>query len=72
MPKAVHASQARLLTDIPNIDKSIAQDLRGLGVNTHADVAAKGFINGGPALPWWHFTVQRKAKNFLLNKKDRE
>ena len=90
MPKASQASQALVLTDIPNIGKSIAQDLRGLGVNTPADVAAidptatyealrtpmgarhdpcvldtflaaKDFMNGGPALPWWHFTPQRKA-----------
>ena len=40
MPKALHASQALVLTDIPNIGKSIAGDLRGLGVNTPADVAA--------------------------------
>ena len=40
MPKAAHASAAQTLTDIPNIGKSIAQDLRGLGVNTPAQVAA--------------------------------
>ena len=39
MPKASIASQARVLMDIPNIGKSIAQDLRGLGVNTPAEVA---------------------------------
>jgi DNA transformation protein len=90
MPKATHASQAKVLTDIPNIGKSIAQDLRGLGVTTPAQVAAmdpiavydalrtpmgqrhdpcvldtflaaKDFMNGGPALPWWHFTPLRKA-----------
>ena len=38
--KATTASEARVLTDIPNIGKSIAGDLRGLGVNTPADVAA--------------------------------
>ncbi len=90
MPKAANASQARVLTDIPNIGKSIAQDLRGLGLNTPADVAAmdpvatynrlrtpmghrhdpcvldtflaaKDFMNGGAAKPWWYFTLQRKA-----------
>ena len=40
MPKAAHASEAHVLTDIPNIGKSIAQDLRGLGVTTPAQVAA--------------------------------
>ena len=40
MPKAAHAAQARELTDIPNIGVSIAQDLRGLGIQTPADVAA--------------------------------
>jgi hypothetical protein len=94
MPKAAHASEARVLTDIPNIGKSIAQDLRGLGVSTPADVAAmdpiamydalrtpmgqrhdpcvldtfvaaKDFMNGGPAQPWWHFTPQRKANKLI-------
>ena len=40
MPKAIQASQARVLTDIPNIGTSIAQDLFGLGIATPADVAA--------------------------------
>ena len=40
MPKATQASQAKVLTDIPNIGVSIAQDLRGLGITTPADVAA--------------------------------
>lgn len=90
MPKATHASEARVLTDIPNIGKSIAQDLRGLGVTTPAQVAAmdpmaaygalrtsmgerhdpclldtflaaKDFMNGGAARPWWKFTATRKA-----------
>lgn len=94
MPKATHAAQARVLTDIPNIGKSIAGDLRGLGVNIPADVAAmdpiatyealrtpmgarhdpcvldtflaaKDFMNGGVALPWWHFTPLRKAQKLI-------
>ena len=94
MPKAAHASQVKVLTDIPNIGKSIAQDLHGLGVNTPAQVAAmdpiklydalrtpmglrhdpcvldtflaaKDFMNGGPALPWWHFTPIRKANKLI-------
>jgi hypothetical protein len=94
MPKATHASQARVLTDIPNIGKSMAGDLRGLGVSTPADVAAmdplatyealrtpmgqrhdpcvldtflaaKDFMNGGPARPWWNFTAQRKANKLI-------
>jgi DNA transformation protein len=40
MAKAQTAAQARVLTDIPNIGVSIAQDLRGLGVCTPQDVAA--------------------------------
>jgi DNA transformation protein len=39
MPKAETAAQAHVLTDIPNIGVSIAQDLRSLGVHTPADVA---------------------------------
>lgn len=98
MAKAACASDARVLTDIPNIGKSIAQDLRGLGVHTPADVAAmdpmatyealrtpmghrhdpcvldtflaaKDFMNGGPAQPWWHFTAQRKALTGTFNRK---
>jgi DNA transformation protein len=94
MAKAAHASQARVLTDIPNVGKSIAGDLRGLGVHTPADVAAmdpigmydalrtpmgqrhdpcvldtflaaKDFMNGGPAQPWWHFTPIRKAQKLI-------
>ena len=94
MPKAAHASEAWVLTDIPNIGKSIAQDLRGLGVSTPSDVAAmdpvamydalrtpmghrhdpcvldtflaaKEFMNGGPVLPWWHFTPIRKANKLI-------
>jgi len=40
MAKATRASEAKVLTDIPNIGVSIAQDLRGLGVSTPAEVAA--------------------------------
>jgi DNA transformation protein len=94
MSKAVFASQAHVLTDIPNIGKSIAGDLLGVGIHTPADVAAmdpvaifealrapmgqrhdpcvldtflaaKDFMNGGPALPWWHFTPLRKAQNLI-------
>lgn len=94
MPKAANASEARVLMDIPNVGKSIANDLRGLGVNTPADVAAmdpmamydalrtpmgqrhdpcvldtflaaRDFMNGGPALPWWHFTPLRKAQKLI-------
>jgi DNA transformation protein len=38
MPKALHAEQARTLTDIPNIGKSLAADLRILGITTPAEV----------------------------------
>ncbi len=39
MPKAESAALAKVLTDIPNIGVSIAQDLRSLGINTPQDVA---------------------------------
>lgn len=38
MPKAIHAEQARVLTDIPNIGKSLAADLLGLGITTPQQV----------------------------------
>lgn len=40
MPKADTAAQVRVLTDIPNIGVSMAQELRGLGITTPTDVAA--------------------------------
>ena len=96
MPKATNATQAKVLTDIPNIGKATAQDLYSLGANTPAQVAvmdpismydalrtpmgqrhdpcvldtflaAKAFMNGGPALPWWHFTPLRKAQKLIPN-----
>lgn len=76
MAKAAQASQVRLLTDIPNIGKSIAQDLIGLGIRTPMGqrhdlcvldtfLAAKDFMNGGPAQPWWHFTPLRNANKLI-------
>ena len=38
MAKAMHAEQVQKLTDTPNIGKSIAQDLIGLGVTTPEQV----------------------------------
>ena len=38
MPKAVIAAQAVQLTDIPNIGRSIAADLRQMGIHTPQDV----------------------------------
>ena len=40
MPKASHAEQARVLTDIPNIGKTVAADLRGIGITTPQQVRA--------------------------------
>ena len=28
-------------------------------------LAAKDFMNGGPAQPWWHFTPLRKAQKLI-------
>lgn len=38
MPKALCADQAMCLTDIPNIGRSIAADLRQMGIHTPQDV----------------------------------
>ena len=38
MPKALCADQAMRLTDIPNIGRSIAADLRQMGIHTPQDV----------------------------------
>jgi DNA transformation protein len=50
MTKAANACEARVLTDIPNIGKSIAQDLHGLGVTTPAGVAAMTPVC---SIPFW-------------------
>ena len=91
MAKALSASEARRLQDIPNIGPSIAANLRALGIaepgqlvgkdpyqlyarsNKLAGVrqdpcladcfiAAVRFMEGAPALPWWHYTDERKQK----------
>jgi hypothetical protein len=78
------------LGDLPNIGKSIAKDLKLLGIHKPEDFRGKNafalyntlcsltgkrqdpcvidvfmsaisFVNGGPALPWWHFTAERKT-----------
>ncbi len=38
MGKATHALEAGVLTDIPNIGKSLAADLQSVGIDTPADV----------------------------------
>ncbi len=40
MTKAQHAEHVRTLTDIPNIGKSLAADLRSLGIATPEQVRA--------------------------------
>ncbi len=98
--KARHARDARRLEDIPNIGRSIAGDLRGIGIATPDDVrrmdplccyealrapmgqrhdpcvldvflAAKAFMNGGAALPWWHYTAARKELLAARREEDR-
>lgn len=50
MKKATHADEAHHLEQIPNIGRSIAADLRGVGI-----------MNGAAPQPWWRYTPQRKA-----------
>ncbi|MDO9357438.1 MAG: helix-hairpin-helix domain-containing protein [Polaromonas sp.] len=38
MGKAMQASEARVLTDIPNIGKSLAVDLQSVGIESPSDV----------------------------------
>jgi len=88
--KATRCDQATRLEDIPNVGRSIAADLRAIGVKEPADlkgrdpvalyeqsclvagvrqdpclldvyISAVRFMEGGPALPWWAFTAERKA-----------
>jgi hypothetical protein len=87
--KATSIEQARLLEDIPNIGKQIAEDLRTLGIDAPAQlagqdayemydrlcavtgirhdpclldtfIAAVRFADGGPSVPWWAYTAERK------------
>jgi Pathogenicity locus len=87
--KAASAKDAKRLEDIPNIGKSMAQDLRQMGIfepsaligqNPYAlyekiqritghrhdpcvcdtFIAAVRFMEGSEALPWWHYTAERK------------
>lgn len=87
--KAQTASDAKRLEDIPNVGKSIANDLRSMdifepkqligkdpyklyhrlgeimGVRNDPCVcdtmiAAVRFMEGSDALPWWHYTQERK------------
>jgi Pathogenicity locus len=87
--KAKSARDAKTLESIPNIGKSIANDLRGLGIHQPLQlcgldpyklyqdiaivtgvrhdpclcdvfIAAIKFMEGGPPLPWWYYTAERK------------
>lgn len=50
MAKAEHASEARRLTDIPNIGVSLAADLESAGVKTPADVKRMNALKTWDAL----------------------
>ena len=87
--KAMNAASAHVLEAIPNIGKSLANDLRILGITRPGQligqdphslflklcqktgsrqdpcvldtfVSAVRFMEGAPALPWWHYTAERK------------
>lgn len=87
--KAKTAAEAKRLEDIPNIGKSIANDLRSMAIlepkqligkdpyalyhrlgdimGVRNDpcvcdtmIAAVRFMEGSEALPWWHYTAERK------------
>jgi hypothetical protein len=89
--KAKDAASAHVLEAIPNVGKSIANDLRLLGITRPAQlvgrdpnslyrklcvktgtrqdpcvldtfVSAVRFMEGAPALPWWHYSAERKMK----------
>jgi hypothetical protein len=91
MPKAQHIADCVRLEDMPNIGASIANDLRGIGIQLPQQlagqdpfvlyqrlcratgvrqdpcvldtfIAAVRFADGGPALPWWHHTAERKRR----------
>ncbi len=89
--KARNADEAKRLEDIPNVGKSIANDLRLMNITEPKQlvdkdpfqlyerlgeimgmrndpcvcdtmIAAVRFMEGSEALPWWHYTEERKLK----------
>lgn len=89
--KAKTAKDAKRLEDVPNIGKSMANDLRSMAIfepkqligkdpyalydrlseimGVQNDpyvcdtlIAAVRFMKGSEALPWWHYTAERKKK----------
>lgn len=84
-------AQMKELEDIPNVGRTVAADLRRIGVRTpralvgrdpyqlyaalnratgvrhdpcllDTFIAAVRFMEGGPAVPWWHYTAERKRR----------
>ena len=63
------------LEDVPNVGKSVAADLRSLGIRAPADLkgrdpcvldtfmAAVAYAETGDKRPWWAYTKKRKALN---------
>jgi hypothetical protein len=94
-PLNVSPNRLVLLTDLPNIGKAMARDLRLIGIEEPLQLAGRSaeemylelcrvrgrrqdpcvldvfmslqhFMEGGEALPWWHFTGERKRLNSQL------
>lgn len=88
-PDKVSRDRLDVLTDLPNVGRAMAQDLRRLGIDTPAQLVGlcplalyerlclisgerhdpcvldvfmsiTGYMNGGPARPWWACTEARK------------
>lgn len=57
-PAKVDRNRLARLEDLPNIGPAIARDLRLLDVF----MSVVSFMAGGPALPWWTFTAERKLR----------
>ncbi|NTU96442.1 MAG: mitomycin resistance protein [Chlorobiaceae bacterium] len=94
-PLNVSRNRLNLLTDLPNIGKAMAGDLRLIGIEEPHQLAGRSaeemylelcrlrgkrqdpcvldvfmslqhFMEGGEALPWWHFTGERKRMKSRL------
>jgi len=65
MPKKT-LKNVKELEDLPNIGKSIAGDLRCMGIYNpcvlNVFMSAISFVHGNPAKPWWRFTKERKRR----------
>ena len=66
MKPDISRTQIKKLQDVPNVGKTCVADLKLLGIERPEQligrvfISAVHFMEGEPALPWWHYTSERK------------